>query len=448
MNAATLVAVVLGSIAGYHLVRALHAERSDWTLSSWFVFGLAWLLNAPAAVAKLTGTYTRTTDLAGRDLILYGGVAQKLQSSLYVLIIALCVVTGTVRLFRRGLRTPVWGAPLLVALAVFIGSYSAQLDGFEFLPGRVVALLAIVLAVVVLQPGKGVALGAATFGVTLGLASALVTVVDYTLAMAPAAECARKCGEIGLLFAGAANHGNGLGLALVLALPFVLLAFTGRSRLVLAGFLLVLIVATGSRSAIAASGVVVVAALICRPGYGPEGRTQGRNRKTLLILLVAGVVTGFVLPFVVDTRGAFTNRGYLWMIAREEIAARPWLGAGSEAWAHAYQTGAFGAAAGYSTHNQWIDVLYVGGMVALGLVGVATLLLLARAEGLHSWAALFILLTIAWMGVLERVVSLNGIDWMVWALPAALLVNPMTVKRLTTGDQVSAVYFQAPPTRM
>jgi O-antigen ligase len=74
----------------------------------------------------------------------------------------------------------------------------------------------------------------------------------------------------------------------------------------------------------------------------------------------------------------------------------------------------------YSMHNQFVDVAFVSGIVGALLFAAIIVILFRRAA--HADAgAMLCLVTVAWVGVLERPWSLTTIDWISWSFVATMM---------------------------
>lgn len=157
------------------------------------------------------------------------------------------------------------------------------------------------------------------------------------------------------------NNGNFLGVAVALLLPFALARAQLIQALLLAGGALILIEASGSRSALIAAGVVVLAVVISqisdRPTLGPA--------LGLLGAIAASVTTAVVLfpPTFA------TYRGVLWQRARALLQGNELFGLGPSYWADNEQV--ISGFPNYSPHNVWLELVVSGGVVLAGLIAIA-----------------------------------------------------------------------------
>ncbi|WP_426767270.1 O-antigen ligase family protein [Pseudarthrobacter sp. 1G09] len=249
----------------------------------------------------------------------------------------------------------------------------------------------------------------------------------YGLSGAPGAltSCRNdKCGFTGVLFSGVLGHENSLGLVLILLIP---LLFALRDRLVrlLAGAAVgILVLASGSRtSLIALLAVGSVWLLLAIRSRHRTSTLRVAIRRLALLAPVAGfAVATFLVVSSRDNPGAFTGRSQLWNLAVSAIAEDPLFGRGLYGWADIRQsTGAFGASAGYSPHNQFLDVALQGGVfAAAGLVGLTLLWIKQGWDGFLP-STLYVT-ALAWAGISERPVSFGLPDWSSVGLIAGILL--------------------------
>lgn len=235
---------------------------------------------------------------------------------------------------------------------------------------------------------------------------------------------ADKCGFTGVLFSGVMSHENSLGLLLVLLLPLLslihdrLLGFYGITAVS------TLILASGSRTSLLALLAVLAVWKMSTVGFGQWSKEHpfALQRASLLIPVGCfGAATYLVLASS-DDPSAFTGRAQLWNLALGAIWDDPAFGKGLYGWAEIRQTtGAFGAAAGYSPHNQLLDVALQGGVLA----GIA-FIILTFVWVKYAWygslpAALFIT-AVAVAGISERPLALGVPDWSSVALVAGVVL--------------------------
>lgn len=162
-----------------------------------------------------------------------------------------------------------------------------------------------------------------------------------------------KCSIWGVSI-GSFSSGNALGLQLsamgILALVF---ATKTSSKIILglaSGFLVD--AAAGRTSLVAHIGTIL---LLISVRYIASTRV----RKNILLVLV--LLVSFVFALIPFNPQDFTFRGELWIYARNLIPDNLLFGHGASDWVRsAYSSGLF---LNYSTHNLWLESLYVSGLL-------------------------------------------------------------------------------------
>ncbi|WP_238421088.1 O-antigen ligase [Gordonia sp. 'Campus'] len=179
--------------------------------------------------------------------------------------------------------------------------------------------------------------------------------------------------------AGPYSHSNILGLAMVLSIPFVLLALRGKERL--AGGILVCLALVWSASRISIVAATLVVLILVTVKYA-------RFRRPAQVLTGSWVVAAaaiVIVPLQTTQDSAFTNRGLIWKVTRFYVPDHPVLGWG----AGVFQSpdNEFAAAIGsraVTAHNMWLTVLAVGGWVAVAAVLIALVTVAVRFRFMYS----------------------------------------------------------------
>lgn len=154
---------------------------------------------------------------------------------------------------------------------------------------------------------------------------------------------------------------NNLGQFLVLGLPAVALVRGRATRVWIVLVTMAALVWTSSRSSLGTVAAGALAAAVLAHLHPVTKRTIGR---LLVVHLAAAPV---LVPLLVTSDTAFTNRGYLWKHGFITWRESPWLGHGS-AWYS--ENGKFANALGqlaFHGHNQFIHTLVTGGLLYLAL---------------------------------------------------------------------------------
>ena len=166
--------------------------------------------------------------------------------------------------------------------------------------------------------------------------------------------------------AGPYSHSNILGLAMALAVPFVLLALRGKERLV--GSLLVGLALVWSASRISIAAAVLVA---CATAAVGQARRKG-GRGVVIGGWMASAAAIFIVPLSTEDDAAFTNRGLIWKVTRFYVSDHPVFGWGTKVFQSVENefAKAIGARA-VTAHNLWLTLFAVGGWVAVAATVIA-----------------------------------------------------------------------------
>ncbi|MBJ7357263.1 O-antigen ligase family protein [Nocardioides sp.] len=404
----------LAAISTVGLIAGLRQQQSRWNVTAVFVLAFAWVVNAPSFIGAITGRFViRYDPTVQADVRLLLDANTTVRNYLLAAITALAV--GLI-LWALPRRPEIRSTGLLALALCLLTNISNAGIGLPVVTPGSICLVAVLVATMLLPRGRTMWLGPAVFGVTMVIASAVLAAVDP----ARATYLCRtdKCGPLGVLITGVTQSENALALALALSFPFVYLAFTGRVRLVLTTCVLTMIYLSGNRTAL----VAVVPALLLIPLLRPANETRYPAGETFGRLFIGALaVIGLALPFApwID-QNSFTTRGYLWTVALERLSNEPWLGFGASGWARLVQEGAIGQAAIYSAHNQWIDVLYAGGIVGLALFAL-WLYFLVREGRTEVRVLTFVLAPALAAGITERPWSFGLPDWLTWSVLAVML---------------------------
>lgn len=408
---------VLGLIAG------LRQQRGNWNGSAVLVFVMAWVLNAPSLIASLTGYVIIRYEAAVQSNVrrLFGADDQIKN----YLVLALALLAGCLayRAVRRG-RAPLHGVAVVALALCVTANLSNPNSGEPIFSSGAAALVAVFIAAAVLPKGPEAYLGAATFGVTFTAASALMAVLKPEMGTY---DCRQdKCGPLDTLIPGVAESENALALALVVALPFVYLAFRGRVRFTLTACVSLMIYLSGNRTSLAAVAIVIALILVLKPGAAT--REAGRNVIAYCSIAALALV-GLVLPhmsFVTPT--TFTTRGYLWELGLRIVNQEaPWTGMGAAGWQHLFDRGLIARPSIYSAHNQWVDVQYAGGFLGLALF-CWWLALIVRGGRSDPRALALILAPALAIGLTERAWAFGIPDWLTWSVLATMLAVGGTMR--------------------
>jgi O-antigen ligase len=223
-------------------------------------------------------------------------------------------------------------------------------------------------AAIWVQPPRFAVLGTiGLLGAVTAAGSVLLAVVRPDLGLVSGTAAGAKGGFVGGLLAGPYPHSNVLGIALALSLPFALGVGNAVLRRASLVAIVVALVWTQARTSQAAAGIVLVTYLLMR-------RYPARAWLPALPAL-AGLALIVVVPLSTRDPLAFSRRGRIWQALLHRWAEHPVLGLGPDYFQR--QPGLAKVLGGQFTHghNLLVQLLVVGGLLALVLF--AALLYLA-----------------------------------------------------------------------
>ncbi|GGJ12410.1 O-antigen ligase family protein [Paenarthrobacter histidinolovorans] len=206
-----------------------------------------------------------------------------------------------------------------------------------------------------------------------------------------------KCSIFGeVLTSPITNNGNFVGVAIAILLPLALLGLRATPLVLTAIVGLVVIEASGSRSAALSAWVVVVVVLLAA---GNWDRRKWVSSLALACVLVASVVTA-VGSF---PREFATFRGGLWARAQELFQASPALGYGPTFWSN--QPLELSLTANYSPHNIWLEFAVAGGVFGILCLTIAGITLLRKVAKEERYAIIMMLISLLALGIVEAPVQ-------------------------------------------
>lgn len=395
------------------------------------MFAAVVLPSSTNAVGVLTGTRTIGADAFYRRTVQFTGVAEyalRLASPLLALGAVAAILVG----LRRGVKpagSPMAIAGLLVALLVYHQP--------DVSIASIAVNIALLVAVAFVPPGRGVAVGVSMGAAFLILLAGIAAVMRPEQAFS---QCQGSCEWIGTEFSGIADNKNAMGLLLAMVIPFFWfgLASHGRTCALLS---LVLVVATGSLTA-AIAGVTGLLILNLARGTRPGTPRPPRIAPFACLTAIVGMA---VAPLLQLSDASLTGRTALWRIASSQIANRWLLGYGPGTWRSLVDAGSIPLAGGYSTHNQVLEILYVGGLLGACIFGLAMGVLAMRTRDRRMLAAFALPMLI--VGITERPWSLGQVDWLSWALPALLACVSSSPYRSGTNGLTRALVDVSPTGR-
>lgn len=360
----------------------------------------------------------------------------------------LLVITALIIILEVRRTTSINWAAALFILLLTVSALAKWNTGAQFLDGGQLTLLAVVFAAVIIPPGPEPLRGAA-YGVGILLClSAFGAIIRPSMA-APACD-ERKCGILGSFYVGIADNQNTFGLMMAFAIP-VLYVGLKRYNLVFSFFATFLAMASGSRTATIAAAITAVCVLV--HFFSTKVKSQHGSK---LPIAAAGIFSGvgLILPLIGLPNETFTNRAGLWQLALQVSKESWFLGNGPTLWRSYVDLGVIPRAAGYSTHNQAIETLFVTGTIGVVIMACVIIVVIKGNIGALGMLALFMVpITIA--SSTERPWSLGAIDWASWTLVLFLCFrhtnpsapHPDAKEKRRPTNSIDASPNPSPPTR-
>lgn len=404
------------------LWRGVHAWVAEWDSAATFILVMGWLFVLPDVLSGFLGGSTPTFDVELNPILVLAPWVVRAQHLANYALIAVPVLFLLVRVRpSRGRGQPL-SVPIMLALVVWVvAAFSSYGSGTGLFTKASITLAIALLAALALPRGRGAALGAATFGVSFAVANGLLPLAHYSTGVAPCSG-SYKCGPLGVFVLGSLTSENALGLVMCAALPFVWLAFSGKARACLVLYVFALAVVTSSRTSEYAAVAILAVLIVARPDY--EKTTRPIPVTIAGFGVLAGVVAGALLPYLTTDPDAYTERGFVWLVARQQLHGHYLYGLGSPAWSNLVTSGNLMPAASYSTHNQWLDVLWISGVI--GAVGIGLLIVMLLVADFRI--ALAVISPAVFAGITERLWSISHLDTWSFAYLAALLAVPVITR--------------------
>lgn len=409
------VAALLSAILSF---RALRRELCvSWDSVSWAIVTVGVVFSLPTLAAKLTSSFTYRYDDNGLLVTASIGWAQQLYrlGDLVLAGVSFALLARAATGKRPLTLALMPGALVSLILLAWTVTALTRAEGWpQFQP--LLLVLAILGVALNASTRKAVCNAVLVLFTIVNLAGAAVTIVRPDLATQ---ACGDKCTFAGEIYSGPASHANGLGLIMVAALPFVWAAVCGRTRAFLAANILLVVALTGSRTSLAAAAGIVLVLIISEHASSVANAWRVAAAAALALALAS-----LTLPLIETGSQFATGRGGLWMLARHQIGEHLLVGDGITAWAEQFESGAFGAAAAYSTHSQWLEALLMAGLIGAGLLALVYLSMIFSGEPRERLASTIALLPLLALSLLERPLSFTFGDPMSWyALALAAIAS-------------------------
>lgn len=400
-------------------------RRGEWTSAAFLSLGLALMtFSFLNIVITFAGAWVSTTDVYNtvtNEMPGWGTIGLRV-----MLVVQAMVAVGVivVRLRRGNQMINIPAVFLTIVALISIGS--AFLRGEDPLRPFTIIYVLVLLACIVAPRGVGIHLGIGVAGLLLAAASCFAMWLHPDIAV-DECQAGYKCGILGFNLPGVMDNENALAISLVMAMPFVYMAFHGSYGTILTLYVAGVVVLTGSRTGSLAAVITLAALLIIRPDVRNPSRAPGRSL-LLAIGLLPVLAVSVILPFVVRDPLAFTGRGGLWTLAREELSSiGPLLhGHGVFGWDSLRDVGRIDASEVYSAHNQWLSVAFSTGLIGLVCFSAAIFALLWQARNSYLPVVCCVLVPVAVLSITERPWPIDTADWLTWAVPGALLCYPLT----------------------
>jgi O-antigen ligase len=182
---------------------------------------------------------------------------------------------------------------------------------------------------------------------------------------------------------------------------------------------------TGSRAAMIGVVIVLAALLVLRPRLDADRPAPlGTSAAAAVLLTGAVLASAYVVLHDWSATTSLDDRPHLWNVAAEYREESPLFGYGPDRWETLYtETGEIRRTAQTSTHNQWVDVLFITGWVgaAILVAMIATIVWSAR----YARPAVLIVLAAAFIaGTTDTAWSVGVVDLRSFALIALILLGP------------------------
>lgn len=409
---------VTGLVSAIVLVLTLWRKQIVWDLGSWLVFSVGWAAMLPNLIAKLQNNivYRRDAQFQIVSEILVANTALANACNVFTILVAGALL-GRAFFGRSHRAMSAFGAAFILTSTIAIAS---DLSVWRtVVTGQPALLIVLLIAATFATPSReGAISGAAVFALSVMIGGTIVMVYDRSLVFM---ACSSKCTIAGEIYMATTTHGNTLGLISAAALPFVWLAFRGATKWWLIAFVGLNLVISGSRTAFVVGLIAFAVLLIAAPEIR-GGVARGRSVVPLIASSAVAVAVAAILPLVSHDDRYLTGRGRLWSIALDQFEQSPLVGSGLTAWNDLYQQGEFGAAAAYSTHNQWMEVLLLAGGAGIVVfaIGVASLFIGGPDR---QYVGLSVFLPLAALGISERPFSFGLLNSMTWVLLALVMVT-------------------------
>lgn len=227
-----------------------------------------------------------------------------------------------------------------------------------------------------------------------------------------------KCSAAGALFTSFARSENYLAILCGFTAVCALIGMRGFARLVVVGHSVLVLIATGSRTGMLALGIAVIVVVA---GSVIE-RRHSVKALSLPVCLVASFAACSTAAIVVAaaTPDTFSRRGAIWIAVRHHLEGFEATGVGVSTWA-ALQS--VGQSPHHFFHSGYALILFSGGLVGLGFLGLVAGALLRRSSppgtAITDSAPVVLLLVYSFTEVVWNPLAVDGLTWILVLLLCA-----------------------------
>ena len=250
---------------------------------------------------------------------------------------------------------------------------------------------------------------------SLGLISIMLPVIP-----APYRGCDQfKCGVLGALLTGPFSSENYLGIVAATALILLVGTRSSAFRWPAIALCVALLVATGARSSQLAVALSLLVMFILGIG-SPKAETLRRRVRRAAWLLPAGASAIGIWLIVRAEPDSLSNRGAVWVRAREALVGNELFGLGISRWAG---YGSLREISHHFPHSQYLLVLFSGGVVGLAIFLFAISKGMLSGENTLTDARVrvgyaTVLLLIGLSEIVMNVMTVDGLSWILLPLVA------------------------------
>ncbi|MGW0435470.1 O-antigen ligase family protein [Micromonospora sp. NPDC003197] len=383
-----------------------------------------WLIATRRKVVAAFGDSSTTVALIGFAVLTNAApVLAGDHSSALIGLLVLCLLAWVVFSGRASLRGPSDGwlrFSWLMAAVLLVWCFSVDgIVGSGLYGSRIVAYAAAMLLLLTV----GLMSGSTPLNVRamayLGLAILSIMTIPTVLSDSAWRACTagklEKCSLAGGLFKSFYDSENYIAMLATFTLVAALCVMRRAELLAVGAFCLLIVVATGSRTsylAIAAVAVWLLGSFLL----------ERRRQYVRMHLAICGTMVLTVLALAIyltwsASRTTLSNRGNIWITAREYIAEMKATGVGVSKWYHLRD---IGEAPTHFFHSGYVLAIFAGGLIALSIWGLwATALLRGAAldgRAFSAKAPLVLLIVYSFTEVAWNPLSVDGLSWIFVAL--------------------------------